>query len=74
MGRKHKDGAGQTRDSAVPTLDCMLTDVGLSKLTEKFKSEGIDSNLLMDLNIDDLSRMMKDLEINWGDRYKIEKQ
>ena len=74
MGRKHKDGAGHPMDSAVLTLDSVLADMGLTKLTEKFKCEGIAINLLLDLAIDDLRRMLKDLDINWGDRYKIEKQ
>ena len=74
MGRKHKDGAGHPMDSAVLTLDSVLADVGLTKLTEKFKCEEIDINLMLDLAIDDLRRMLKDLDINWGDRYKIEKQ
>ena len=70
MGRKHKDGAGHPMDSAVLTLDSVLADVGLTKFTERFKCEGIDINLFLDLAIDDLRRMLKDLDINWGDRYK----
>ena len=40
----------------------------------KFSSEGIDIKLLLDLNQDDSRRMLRYLDINWGDRYKIEKQ
>ena len=69
-----KPHIGHPMDSAVLTLDSVLADVGLTKLTEKFKCEEIDINLMLDLAIDDLRRMLKDLDINWGDRYKIEKQ
>ena len=37
---------------------------------DKFVNEGIDVNLLLDLALDDLRRMLKDLDVNWGQRYK----
>ena len=56
------------------TLQTVLEEAGVGSLFLKFSSEGIDIKLLLDLNQDDFRRMLKDLDINWGDRYKIEKQ
>ena len=56
------------------TLKTVLDEAGVGGLFNKFSSEGIDMELLLDLNRDDFRRMLKDLDINWGDRYKIEKQ
>ena len=61
-----------TKDSM--TLQTVLEEAGVGSLFLKFSSEGIDIKLLLDLNQDDFRRMLKDLDINWGDRYKIEKQ
>ena len=73
IARKHKDGS-LPNDSTSLTLQMVLDDAGVGGLSGKFKSEGIDIKLLLDLHLDDLRRMLKDLEINWGERYKIEKQ
>ena len=56
------------------TLESVLGDVGLGHLENKFSNEGIDLELLLNLNLDDLRRMMQDLGINWRDKYKVEKQ
>ena len=86
VSRKHEDGViSLPEDSEAiheqvfkpnksPTLKTALGDVGLDSLTEKFEKEGIDIKLLLDLKQEDLRRMLKDLDVNWGDRYKIEKQ
>ena len=62
-----------TKDSM--TLQMVLDEAGVgSFLSLKFSSEGIDIKLLLDLNQDNFRQMLKDLDINLGDRYKIEKQ
>ena len=48
----------------------MLKGIGLGHLAEKFKTEGIDLKLVLDMGSGDLRRMMVDLEINWGARVK----
>ena len=40
---------------------------------DTFVNEGIDIKLLLDLALDYLRRMLKDLDVNWGQRYKLEK-
>ena len=68
IARKHKDGTSLPNDSTSLTLQMVLDDAGVGGLSGKFKSEGIDIKLLLDLHLDDLRRMLKDLEINWGER------
>ena len=75
--RKHKDGdlpSDGVQTSENKTLESLLGDIGLDNLADKFTNEGIDLKLLLDLNSEDLRRMMQDLGVNWGDRYKIEKE
>ena len=77
--RKHKDGSGnlvcepisRTRSES---LESFLENIQLINFAENFKKEGIDLKLILDMNKEDLRRMLTDLEINWGDRYKIEKE
>ena len=55
-------------------LRSVLKEIGLENLLANFEKEGIDLKLLMELDKDDMRRMMRDLDINWGARYKIEKE
>ena len=55
-------------------MESLLKDAGLETLLGKFEKEGTYLKLLMELDRDDMRRMMADLDINWGARYKIEKQ
>ena len=55
-------------------MESLLKDTGLETLLGKFEKEGTYLKLLMELDRDDMRRMMADLDINWGARYKIEKQ
>ena len=52
----------------------MLKGIGLGHLAEKFKTEGINLKLVLDMESNHLRRMMVDLEINWGARFKIERE
>ena len=75
--RKHKDGvlpSDVVQTSENKTLESRLGDIGLGNLADKFTNEGFDLKLLLDSNSEDLRRMMQDVGVNWGDRYKIEKQ
>ena len=46
------------------TLKTVLDEAGVGGLFHKFSSEGIDMELLLDLNRDDFRRMLEDLDIN----------
>ena len=73
--RKHKDGPSEVVQTFEnKTLESILGGIGLGNLAENFTKEGIDLKLLLELSSEDLRRMMQDLGVNWGDRYKIEKQ
>ena len=69
ISRKHRNGPVSTpvvpsnKDvEKSPTLESILKDIDLDNLAEKLKKEGIDVELLLDLNTEDLRRMLKDLQ------------
>ena len=73
--RKHKDGPSEVVQTFEnKTLESILGGIGLGNLADQFTNEGFDLKLLLDSNSEDLRRIMQDLGLNWGDRYKIEKQ
>ena len=87
ISRKHPDGEKSVPASSDEkqneteqikkkplSMQIILGEIGLPDLNRKFESEGISLKLLLELSKEDLRRMLSDLEIRWGDRYKIEKQ
>ena len=53
----------------------MLEKVGLSNLSIKFDEQGVDLDMLIGLNNDDMKECMKEVGINrFGDRHKILQQ
>ena len=68
--RQHqKEALNPTEDN----ISNFLSNENLSKLNDLFEKESITLPMLLSMEIEDFRRMAKDLGINWGDRYTLEK-
>ena len=66
-----KEADSHPREMNSITLETVLSDAGVPNLMDKFVNKRIDVKLLLDLALVDLGRMLKDLDVNWGQRYKL---
>ena len=58
---------------AKETLSNLLDAEGLSNLKSLFQKEDITLEMLIEMGTEDMRRMIKDLGISWGEKYRIEK-
>ena len=70
LQRNHRNNK---KDYAEKTLSNLLEAEGLSNLKGLFQKEDISLQMLLEMNNADIRRMIEDLGISWGQKYRIEK-